>query len=703
MAVDPYLVAKAQREQKAKEAQQAQQQQEAQQQQTPPHTILVPNRNYWRQGGSAFIAAQSNSPAAQQTGAVELTAPAGYRVVEGSAREETVSRREPSAPLTPQKETVVSYSVEPDDRGLELAKQALKARQRAASLYRGGTSAPAPSGVVEVHGRERQVTEGLNVEQMRQYQVFKQEKVTKPMANLGLALGASAVAPVLGPSGAVGAAGLGVGVSQGVKTGSYWLEGKDVSGSLLTPEEALTAAETGVIFAGLSRGAMAGLQATRFAAVVEGTGQGIQKVASGVMGRAAVNAGLGAGGGYVLSGGKVEGAVEGAAFGAAFSVGAEAVGAGLSRFRGYRVNRVVGASEFEKVTASQEQILSERLTRLDVVAEDVPRSYGRYLERYSRYFNAKTLELGGTEKVVMRGGDEIDTFMRSSLTFRDAEAFVNAAQGKSSLSQKGVGVDSVFAERMVVTSARAKGKVYQRTVISGEPNFIAEKTLIERDFTTAQFFGTMDRQVYLDFLRNVPPKVQQSWLRQMGGLSYEQQQKTKLVSDEVQLYTNIAGFSQKTLYVPKIVPLTRLRSETRVTQTTKTVPFTGVKAAVAVQPQLKVSQQKVSTRLKYTQQSQLKQQQRSETTQTNTPYLPMPQTPKITSTFSYIPLGGGSARPRGLGGLGLEYTEKKHKIKSPQAMLQTFGLGKLGAKMNKAEKAFTRASNKYKKWRLSKR
>ena len=68
------------------------------------------------------------------------------------------------------------------------------------------------------------------------------------MLDLGLFLVSSAIAPVLGPVGATKAAVTGIVAGQVVKTGATAYYGGDISKSLLTPQEILSSAETGIIF-----------------------------------------------------------------------------------------------------------------------------------------------------------------------------------------------------------------------------------------------------------------------------------------------------------------------------------------------------------------------------------------------------------------------------------------------------------------------
>lgn len=104
-------------------------------------------------------------------------------------------------------------------------------------------------------------TTGLNAEDLAAYNQWKTERDSGRIADLGLFIAAGAIAPVLGPVGVVKAAGVGVGVAQAMKTGFTALEGGDVTQSLLTPSEAIEAAEFGVIFGGADKLVNTGLTA----------------------------------------------------------------------------------------------------------------------------------------------------------------------------------------------------------------------------------------------------------------------------------------------------------------------------------------------------------------------------------------------------------------------------------------------------------
>ena len=168
-------------------------------------------------------------------------------------------------PTTPQVKTVVgtreietlgpvvkNYS---EPSGLDLAKQQnqnqINYQVRSGSQQ--GTSAPGLS--------QPQITQGLSPSDKATYKEDIVNSRNIRLTNLGLLLGAGAVAPVLGPVGATEAALSGVGFGQGIKTGATILEGGNWKNSLLTPQEAINYGETGIIFAGVFKGAVPAVRA----------------------------------------------------------------------------------------------------------------------------------------------------------------------------------------------------------------------------------------------------------------------------------------------------------------------------------------------------------------------------------------------------------------------------------------------------------
>lgn len=377
-----------------------------------------------------------------------------------------------------------------------------------------------------------------------------QEKATTALEVIGI-VAAPVVAPALGVGSAISVLageGISVGVSQGFKA----VQG----GGLLTPQEALESAAIG--------GA--------FSVVGGGTNKALGLAGSGVkasLGRVGTSTLLGASGGTVLefaSTGKVtgQGATQGAVFGAAFGLVGEVSRPVISRVankllpnrvsaESYKVTRVTGASEIEKITVTDSSIQSQRLTGLRTETSKVPQNYGKFLKENQKFFLPDEVDVAGTEKVFMRGGGEYELYEKAYQSTREAEPYLNAAKGVNSLSAKGVMVDDTSGVRTIVTSSKSPGKVLTETSLYGKDVIGPEKILADRNLTGVKFYGDIDRQVYLKYLKNVPEGTSQDWLKQMGGLSYEQLTKPQAPS-KVRVFTDVIGVEEPALKPISLTP-----------------------------------------------------------------------------------------------------------------------------------------------------
>lgn len=217
------------------------------------------------------------------------------------------------------------YSVSPpgsNPSALELAKVQSEAQAiYNKNLARGGTSLP--GGNIETDlARQNQPVALLNPIQKQEFAEWKQEKVTKGVTNLGLTMAVGLI-PFAGPAtGLASVSGIVAGevISVGIEQGFKLVQG----GGALTMDEALGAAAFGGVFA-VGSGAL--FKGVSLAGRTLGVGvpAGAKGTAVSVMGRASLNAALGGGVSYGLSGGNPEAAVQGAAFGAIFSLGGEAI------------------------------------------------------------------------------------------------------------------------------------------------------------------------------------------------------------------------------------------------------------------------------------------------------------------------------------------------------------------------------------------
>ncbi|MFA5365454.1 MAG: hypothetical protein WC325_09780, partial [Candidatus Bathyarchaeia archaeon] len=154
------------------------------------------------------------------------------------------------------------------------------------------------------------------------------------------------LAPVAGQAVGVGALGVagseavGVGINQAIKA----VQG----GGLLTPEEALQSAAEGGAFALAGAGVMKGIGMAGKALNVGLPATAAGKVAA-ASGRIGVNTAMGAGAGYVLTGGDVESAKQGALFGAALGVAGEVAGAVAPKMQAKMRESLMGQKAQEHV------------------------------------------------------------------------------------------------------------------------------------------------------------------------------------------------------------------------------------------------------------------------------------------------------------------------------------------------------------------
>jgi len=379
---------------------------------------------------------------------------------------------------------------------------------------------------------------GLTREEGEAYTNASQATTRANLLNLGLTLGAGisfGAAPV--------SASIGVGASLGINQAVKGVQG----GGFLTPKEAGESALFGAVTAGVGTAVMSGVKAV------------VPSVVANIFGRATVNAGVGAGISYAVTRDPIE-AAKGAAIGAAFSIGADLV---LPRIMGYRATRVKGAAEIEKSVISPEgdTVTSERLTSLKLENERLSYRYGKFIKENQRFFVPDEVDFAGKETVAMRGGGELDIYPDQSYNSasRPAEPYLNAAKGKNSLIAQTFASGDDFVSREIVTTGKLPGRVYQKTVVSKSGGFIgAETTLTERSLSTAQFFGDIDSQVYLKYLKVVPKDVSQSWLKQMGGLSYEQIVKPTSPKT-IRVFTDYVDVSPSKVSMPTIAAISALQ------------------------------------------------------------------------------------------------------------------------------------------------
>jgi hypothetical protein len=229
---------------------------------------------------------------------------------------------------------------------LELAKQEVQTKATSQQYTaRGGTSNPL-AGKLVLTGKTQTGALGIEVpiatrstgpaeqsltpQEQASLSQWKEEQTRNTMLITGGVVAFGAIAPVVAPVAfplltvkgvAIGAA-LGVGVEQGMRfVPSNPITG-DYRGTWLTPTEIATAGVTGAAFSVVG-GAIMGGAAKVAPRLIGSTANPFIRGVS----RIGVNAGIGAGGGAIMSGGNIDAAKQGALFGAAFGAVGEGVGA----------------------------------------------------------------------------------------------------------------------------------------------------------------------------------------------------------------------------------------------------------------------------------------------------------------------------------------------------------------------------------------
>lgn len=330
-------------------------------------------------------------------------------------------------------------------------------------------------------------------------------------------------------------------------------------------KERLNAALQGAAFTGIGAGAL------------KGVGAVAPKIAGSVIGRAGVNAATGAGISYAVSGGDPESALFGAVAGAGGSVLTDkVVNPLIRRLYGYRVTRITGAEEIELARRTGYGVESQRLTQLKLEQNRVKGKYGEWLREYSNLFTPEEIELAGTQKLSFMDDGMFEVKGGADLQIRPAEPYISAAKGEPSIYVKNVG----SSKQRIVSLAKQPGIVQTKTSLVGD--VLAPKTaLTQRTFTGAKLSGTIDRQIYLNYLKNVPPDLQQNILYQMGGLSFEQL--TQVKPTQIKAYSNIVQVqAPSAVQAPIIAPA--LKTKTPLESAVKVKPTITQPTAKIAQP-----------------------------------------------------------------------------------------------------------------------
>lgn len=679
---------------------------------------------------------------------------------------------------------------------LDQAKQLALIKEHAALRARQGT---AVTGLTT-----EQIISRLSDADKEAFKVWQSERVTNTMVDMGTFFAAGIAIPIIGPTAAIQGAVIGAGVTQGMKTASVAWQGGDVGKSLLTPEETVEAIAGGIIFSGISKGVMSGIKSFAPTTVAESvSAQGLK----GAFSRASVHAGLGGGVSFVVSGGDPQETAKGAAFGALFSLGTEAVGAGVAKFNarydvaprvfGVKAKELTGLTEVEKQVLRGKEISIKRLTTLETRDTRLSYKEAKMYDELARYSRNPKVMLGGTEKVVRVGGDEFETFMRSTEANRSATAILEAAKGQSfkmgkvkiaqvdtmigTPSRDVLGVEKV----RVTTGYKGKGRnkvpaiLAEKTIVPAKEIIVPKKQITYRDFTGVQLKVKVDPQVYAKFGKNLPQEYADAIYKALGGGFKQMMTRSGPAKDLTgpmkPLGGRIGSKEAKTIQVRSIqerirneinktLKATTINTEAEVkeivmpkaiidiakpaTRTSGANAFTtvpkriqaqieeeetaalsypkgrlpspnimqvpSVKVKDITQPLIKINQSPIiTTKAKDTpsqaakeipvvslKQSTINTPTINKVTTTAMFDVSFPKAPPSVPGFPSFGLGGGSGASVGGKLFSVKYGKRRHRLKTADEMLKTFGLGGTAKGLGNVEKTlkqFERESRKFAK------
>jgi hypothetical protein len=235
------------------------------------------------------------------------------------------------------------------------------------------------------------------------------------------------------------------------------------------------------------------------------TEPGLTGVAARVGTSSAFSAGLGAASAAVSGKDVVRGAVAGALAGAAGAAAGEAAFRGFrwveERLIGVRAYRVRGAESYEVTRETEEAVGGSRITKVETEPTRISKEQAELL----RYTQIEELKMAGTADTILKGGSEVVKGY--------GKPFETSYMGEA-------------AEDIMQTASRGGGIVTETVYMEKAPGSwqfrLAEYEAATAKLTGVQAFGKIDPQVYLRFLKVVPPEVAGEWLTQMGGVSVSQ-------------------------------------------------------------------------------------------------------------------------------------------------------------------------------------
>ncbi|RLG99740.1 hypothetical protein DRO19_01475 [Candidatus Bathyarchaeota archaeon] len=280
------------------------------------------------------------------------------------------------------------------------------------------------------------------------------------------------------------------------------------------------------------------------------------------------------------------------------------------RIRGAKVTRLVGAVEDERIFVEEGRLVSIRKIKPIFKTERISLEEYRYLKELTRYFQPERVELYG-EKLLAPTWKE---WPLPAKAFHPPEPFIAAAEKVPSYGYKVSGFR--FGEKLIkiwqyVPPEKLELPTITEKIIVRSPAFEAPVKLVStRTYTLAQVVGEIDRQVYLNFLRNVPVEVGQKWLKQMGAVSPQILRKvpsatipvsTQILKVELQtpslIEKMIAGFTLKSLIsAPAFKAKPAIKTEINVkefslpTISIKSMPKIGIGQLPKLKPKLSLKQ-----------------------------------------------------------------------------------------------------------------
>lgn len=370
----------------------------------------------------------------------------------------------------------------------------------------------------------------------------------------------------------------------------------------------------------------------------------------------------------------------------------KAVSKAWTKIRGVKVTKIVGATEKATYAQTETFQIGERTTQLALKTERAPSSFAKYLKKMERFFQPKTIDVAGTQVTLTKTvAPELTTDIFSA-SFQDigrkATPYISAAK------------TAVKPQNILKTIGAKIGLVKSKPVIVSEfgivktatPALVRKAVYSQRIITSVQIFGEIDKQVFLDLAKNVPPKIAQSFYSQMGGLA--PQLLEKVPSKTIPLFTKVVGYSvsrgtgafalgasvptltkiRKTKTAPSIIAKQTPKpiiapTISRIDETTEPLDI-GVYPTqtprVYPTPIIKLPQGPKPTEILEVPQIQ------KPTPDIPIPTIPAPIKPKIPLLF--FPRGGGlvgGGRGKRIWG---KWYPRKHKVKTWEQQLETFGV-----------------------------